>query len=260
MRGLFFLVFAISLLGSAHAADPVPPAHPSPPIDFAHLPWTDGERLTYLVSWGGLSAAEGVFVARERGDHWNFQLSLASRGVVNSIYPFTGNFWCILAQAPWRSIQYGEFRFEPHRTIKEQTLIDYAKRQGTRQRWDGGKGKTFTIDQPAIDDVGTMLYHLRAGPWKPGDKRTLYVYESNSEKQGEAECQARETRGFGTWPAQPVLRLSMKPTLGTHRRGHLTLWMTDDARRLPLHAELEFKYGTFDLDLIKAEKTRAPGP
>ena len=31
----------------------------------------------------------------------------------------------------------------------------------------------------------------------------------------------------------------------------LLLWMTDDARRLPLRAEIEFRYGTFDIDLIK---------
>jgi hypothetical protein len=34
--------------------------------------------------------------------------------------------------------------------------------------------------------------------------------------------------------------------------------MTDDARRLPLHAELEFKYGTFDIDLVKIGTTPAP--
>ncbi len=32
--------------------------------------------------------------------------------------------------------------------------------------------------------------------------------------------------------------------------------MTDDARRLPLHAELEFKYGAFSIDLTRAEKIR----
>jgi hypothetical protein len=46
------------------------------------------------------------------------------------------------------------------------------------------------------------------------------------------------------------------PTTGTKKKGHLTMWMTDDARRLPLHAELEFKYGTFNIDLVQADKTR----
>ena len=32
------------------------------------------------------------------------------------------------------------------------------------------------------------------------------------------------------------------------------LWMTDDARRLPVHADLEFRYGTFSIDLTQAGK------
>jgi len=102
-----------------------------------------------------------------------------------------------------------------------------------------------------------MLYHLRAGPWKVGDHRTIFVYESNSEKQADATCEARETRAFGLWPAQPVLRLSVLPGRGTHHRGHLLIWMTDDARRIPLHAEIDFRYGSFSMDLTRAEKTGA---
>jgi hypothetical protein len=227
-------------------------AGPPPPVDLDHLPWADGEQVTYLVSWLGVDAAEGTFTARKVGDHWEFDLKLASQGMVDRIYPFTGNFWCIAAPSPpWRSVEYGEYRFEPRKTIKERTRIDYATRQGTRENWIKGETKVFPIDRDAVDDVGTMLYHVRAVAWQPGEKQTLYVYESNSEKQAEVTCEGRETRAFGTRPAAPMLKISLLPTVGTHRRGHLTLWMTDDARHLPVHAELEFKYGTFDMDLEK---------
>jgi len=254
-----FILLLVSFTGGpfAPAAPAPPPATPPapvtqlPPVDMGHLPWADGETLTYLVSWTALDAAQGTFSAHNKGDHWEFNLQLASCGVVNDIYPFTGYFWSLLAAAPWRSIEYGEYRFEYSRTIKERTRINYPGHLATREMWGQGKTKTFSIAEDAIDDVGTMLYHLRAYTWKPGDKRTLYVYESNSEKQGEVECQARETRAFGSWPAQPLLRILAVPTIGTHHRGHLLLWMTDDARHLPLHAELEFRYGTFDIDLVK---------
>jgi hypothetical protein len=259
---LFFLMVLALIVGDASIkSDPANPAssipqHPSPPVDLSKLPWENGETLTYLVSWEELPAAQGTFVAEKKSDHWEFHLNLASRGVVNTIYPFTGDFWSILApDSPWRSVEYGEFRFEPRRIIKERTRIDYVKRQGTREIWEQGKSKTFPISQPGVDDVGTMLYHLRALPWNPGDKRTFYVYETNSEKQGEAECQARETRAFGSFPAQPMLRISVLPTVGTHKKGHLLIWMTDDARHLPLHAELEFKYGTFEMDLASPPST-----
>jgi hypothetical protein len=256
MRVFLFAGLVVILAGLRAVADP-PPA-PQPPVDFAHLPWTDGETATYVVSWETLEAAQGTFTARQKDGHWEFRLDLASLGAINAIYPFTGNFWSILNGQPWRSVEYGEYRFEPKRTIRERTRIDYAAKMGTRENWAQGETKTFPVDQPGIDDVGTMLYHLRAWPWQPGDKHTVYVYESNTEKQGEITCDGIETRAFGTWPAQPLLKISCLPTVGTHRRGHLILWMTNDARHLPLHAELEFKYGTFDIDLVKISNTPAP--
>ena len=54
-------------------------------VDFKHLPWPDGEALTYLVSLGAFEAAEGTFVAREKGDHWEFHLALESRGLVDEL-------------------------------------------------------------------------------------------------------------------------------------------------------------------------------
>ena len=229
------------------------------PVDFKTVPWQDGETLTYLISWGGLDAAEGTFVARKKEDHWQFNLNLASRGLVDDFYPFTGYFWCVLAPPPWRSVEYGEFRFEPRRTVKEQTRIDYANHLGTREIWVEGKTKTFPIAEDSVDDVGTMLYHLRAGPWNPGDHRVLHVYENDSEKEALVDCQARETRAFGIWPSQPLLRIQALPGKGTHHRGGLMLWLTDDNRRLPVHAELDFRYGSFSIDLTKAVKV-SPSP
>lgn len=247
MRALFVWAFGVALsLGSARATQA-----PSPPsIDFKQVPWADGETLTYLVSWNSLVAAQGTFVAKDKGDHWEFKLTLVSRGLVEDFYPFTNYFWSILAKTPWRSTEYGEYRFEPRRTIKERTLIDYSKHQATREIWSANQTKTFPIAEESVDDIGSMLYHLRTGPWKPGDKRTFHVYESDSEKEANAECQARETRAFGKWPAQPLLRIMVLPGEGTHHRGHLLLWMTDDARRLPVHAELEFRYGIFSIDAV----------
>ena len=254
MRALFLATFlvAVTSLSSASAAEPAS-ASP-PPADFHHLPWSDGEALTYLVSMGGFEATQGTFVATKKDDHWEFHLALASRGLVDDFYPFTGYFWCVLAPPPWRSVAYGEYRFEPRRTIKEQTRIDYAHHHGTREIWIEGKTKIFPIAEDSVDDVGTMLYHLRAGAWKPGDRRLLHIYESDSEKEALAECQARETRAFGTWPSQPLLRIFVLPGKGTHHRGSLMLWLTDDARRLPVHADLDFRYGTFSIDLTKVSK------
>jgi len=257
---LFLILTHGSLAAPAQARPqtalaPEPAPLPAPPVDFNHVPWNDGEALTYLISWGGFEAAQGTFVAHKIGDHWEFKLTLASRGMVDDFYPFTGTFWSILGTPPWRSVEYGEYRFEPSRIIKERTRINYAAHLGTREVWSQGQTHNFPVAEAGIDDIGSMLYHLRALPWKPGDKRTLTVYESNSEKEANVTCPARDTRAFGTWPSRPLLRLLALPGKGTHHRGGLTVWMTDDARHLPLHADLNFRYGSFSIDLIKADKT-----
>ena len=260
VRILVLMLISVFASGHIEATGVNTSPSPAPAIDFNHLPWTDGEALTYLVCLSTFEAAEGTFVARKKGDHWEFKLSLKSRGLVDDFYPFSGTFWSIVDTSPWRSLEYGEYRFEPGRTIKERTRIDYHESEGTRENWMDGKAKTFPIAEDAVDDLGSMLYHLRVYAWRPGDKRTLYVYESNSEKQAEAECQGVEMRAFGTWPRQPLLRILLLPTNGTHRRGRLMLWMTDDARHLPIHAELAFRYGSFSIDLTKAEKMRPAKP
>jgi hypothetical protein len=216
------------------------------------FPWTNGEALTYIVSWGSFDAAEGTFVARDKGDHWDFNLKLSSRGLVSDFYPFNDYFWCVLDPTPWRSTEYGEYRFEPKRATKERTRIDYAQHQGTREIWSTPLTKTFPVTEDSLDDIGTVLYHLRTGPWKPGDIRLFHVYESGAEKEATAECEAVETRTFGAWPSQPLLRILVLPGKGTHHRGSLRVWMTNDVHRLPLHADAILRYGTFSIDLVKA--------
>ena len=264
MRTLFFAasLFAAATLARADAAgdaqDKLVPI-PSPPVDLSQLPWGDGESLTYIVSCYQLLAAEGTFTAHKKPDHWEFNLDLKSLSWVNTFYPFTASFWCIAGPGlPWRSMEFGEKRFEPKRTINEKSTIDYAAHTGTRHDFVKDKTITYPVAEEAIDDIGTMLYHLRTGPWKVGDRRTIYVYESDSEKQANATCLALEKKAFGTWPLQPTIKLEVLPGKGTHHRGHLTLWMSNDNRRLPLHAEIAFKYGTFDIDLTKAEKAGPP--
>jgi hypothetical protein len=248
-----------ALAARADAAADAQDKLPSPPVDLSHLPWKDGETLTYVVSCYGLLAAQGVFSAHEKPDHWQFNLDLKSLSWVNTFYPFTAQFWCISGPGnPWRSVEFGEYRFEPKRTIKERTRVDYPAHAATRENWVNGKTKTYPIAEAAVDDVGTMLYHLRTGPWKVGDRRTIFVYESDSEKESNATCTAIETKAFGTWPAQSLIKLNILPGKGTHHHGYLTMWLTNDARRVPIHAEIAFKYGTFEVDLTSMDKVSSP--
>ena len=68
MRAPFLAAFLALASLTLNAAAGTTPAL-SEKINFQHLPWADGEALTYLVSWNGLDAAQGTFTARNTGKH-----------------------------------------------------------------------------------------------------------------------------------------------------------------------------------------------
>ena len=54
------------------------------------LPWSDGEKLVYLIQWGPLEAAEAIFSAQndpKKDDAQRFELFLRSRGPVEAFFP-----------------------------------------------------------------------------------------------------------------------------------------------------------------------------
>ena len=253
---------------SAPTGTPTPTLiHAYPAANEIKIPWKDGEALTYHAYWGIVDAADGTFTTHSDGNKWSCTLALQSAGSVSTIYPFKDYFTTSINKSPWRSLSYTEDRHEPGRVATDITEVNYTHTSAARLLVNKSKGTTenhdFTFTTDALDDLGSMLLHLRAMHWSVGEKHMLYVYENNSAKEGEATCEAIETKAFGTWPSQSLIRVHAVPGKGTHRHGYLTFWMTNDSRRLPLHADLNFYYGTFSIDLTKVDivaKSKTPPP
>lgn len=217
--------------------------------------WSDGETLVYSVQWGVVIAAQGTFTATEKPDRWEFRLHLVSEGVVETFFPINSWFWSFQEKNPWRSVEYGEDRSEGNRRIRERTQVDYTAKTGVREKWNKGETDHFAITVEPLDDIGSMLYALRRIDWKLGEKRPIAVHESSRIKTGEATCVSIEKHICGTWPEQELIKLYCEPTGETKQKqkGHLTLWLTNDARHLPLEADLSFKYGTFEIILLEVK-------
>ncbi len=223
-------------------------------VQAADFPWTSGEKLTYEISWGMILAAEGTFTATDKGDHWDFQLALKSRGLVDTFYPLDDSMWSIAQKNPWRSLEFGEFRNEPSKWIRERTQIDYAGGIGTRERWFQGKTNTFPVTEQSLEDLGSMLYHFRSYPWALHEKQQIFAYEDGRVKSGNAECVEIEEKAIGTWPKQSLLKIYAEPEGEEKKKGNLTIWITNDEKRIPLLAHLNFRYGSFDIALVKIDK------
>lgn len=224
-------------------------------LEPSKVPWCDGEKLTYRVHLGIMEAVEGSFSAKDLGHAWEFKLHFRSVGMVEGMYPMRDWFWSICTKKPWRSVEYGEERFEGDKHMYERTDIDYTAQLATRNRWFEGKTQTFKTPAAAIDDTGSMLYSLRYGPWKVGQKRQFLVYESRHLRSAEANCVAIERLPILEEEGSPEIdcyKIVTEPLdLNLRKKGFkLTLWITKDGRRLPVRSEMTFRYGTVTSRLI----------
>ncbi|PTY06832.1 hypothetical protein DB346_00840 [Verrucomicrobia bacterium LW23] len=227
---------------------PASPYVPYGPLKLNSAVWANGEVLRYEIRWGMVLAAEGTFVARDGGATWRSELFMRTRAAGESIYPIRTRFSSTIQKAPWRSLEYRQDRREPKRTLVEENKVDYTARSVRRDRISRKSVDTFTFTQDALEDLGSMLYSLRTGDWQPGTKRGLVVYEDGKVKQGEAVCLKRAWMRVGSQPPGWVLVLDCKPTIPA-QKGGLVVWMSDTPERIPLRAELKFRYGTFTMDL-----------
>lgn len=242
----FARLIAFAMLSGAllSAALPAPAAEP----------WPDGETLVLSIDWGVIHAAQGTFTAVEKTDRWEFRLNLISQGTVDTFYPINDWFWSYQQKSPWRSVEYGEDRSEGKKRIRERTQFHFEKKLAIREKWTKAENDRIPLTLEPLDDIGSMLYTLRRGTWKVGDKRPIQVVESSAIKTGEATCISIGKRTFAPWPEREVIQIHCLPTGETaqKQKGELTVWFTNDARRLPLRATLQFKYGTFDISLVSA--------
>ncbi len=247
-------LFPVSLLLFLAVSAPAAPTTSTPAV-----PWRSGESLTYSIDWGLVHAAESTINVVEKPHYWEFHLHLVSKGAVDTFFPINDWFWSFTGKNPWRSLEYGEDRSEGNRRIKERTRVDYDKKIALREKWTKGGTDRIVFTQDQLDDIGSMLYTFRTGTWKKSDRRPVIAYESHQVKTGEAVCTGIFLRKFDPWPEQEVIELTCDPTGETKakQKGRLVIWITNDARRLPLRAHLYFKYGTFEISLTNPGPTHA---
>lgn len=225
------------------------------PVSAQTFPWPEGEKLTYLVEWGIVHAAEGTFTATtEPGKEGvqKFDLYLRSRGPIEAFYPMRSRFVSLTQVKPWRSLEYRQNRSEGGNLRVRKTVPDYSVKLGRFWLAPDMPEENFDLPAGPCEDFGSMLYHFRAHPWKKGESLTWNILENKELLFGKMTCTEIGEIELEDRKPRRLIQLRGEP-VGASRRhqGWLDLWMTDDERRLPLLAHLKFRYGTFTIHLIR---------
>ncbi len=251
MRLLCAFLLVLALLPASAA--PVP------------VPWKDGETLDYRIRWGAVLAASAHFTARQDADGWRFALDLRTRGPVEAMHPIRSLVYSVTRADPWRSVAYGDDRFAGGKWRAASGWIDYAARSGSwHEDKDGATTDTpFPVPDPAVNDIGSMLYGLRLVAWKEGVPVPWRVYNGPEIEKAEASLLRREKIAPAEGgPEVSCLVVRVRPVYADaakDAKGYgVTLWITDDARRLPLRADLKARFGTFTLDWVTPGAIETP--
>lgn len=219
------------------------------------LPWPDGEKLVYLIQWGPLEAAEAIFSARidpQKEDTQHFELFLRSRGPVEAFFPIRSRFASLTQLRPWRSLEYIQDRSEGGNIRNRKTIPDYSVKLGRFFPAPGKPEEPFELPDGPAEDFGSMLYHVRAHPWKAGESLQWNVLENKEPLFAKMTCNRIDQIQLEDEKPRRLIEILGEP-IGASRRhqGWMKLWMTDDSRRIPVMAKLKFQYGTFDILLIR---------
>jgi hypothetical protein len=111
-----------------------------------------------------------------------------------------------------------------------------------------------------VQDVLSAIYFLRTQPLELG--KTLQLTISDSGRVYQVPVRVVEKKRLKTVLGR-VEALRADPELFgpngmLQRKGHISIWYTNDARRIPVKARIKTEYGNFDVTLRKVIQNRLP--
>ncbi len=261
------LLVVIALLGtllplSAQRATPSrPPAAPAKAE--RTVPFRAGEQLSYDITWSSFitatAATATVTVREKRAAYGSLAYYIVAEGrptpilaMLYTLYYKADTWLDAYTLLPLRASVFSQ---EGGRRENKATLFDQARGIARFELQEGSKSTTRNLKVPArTQDALSAVFALRGSPMTAGTRMLMPMTFNGNLYQLQVTIEGRESlkTRMGTRPAwrlRPVLLEEGRPAESP--RG-MTLWLSDDARRLPLKMQVELPTGRFDLTMTAA--------
>jgi hypothetical protein len=255
LRRSLFPLLACTFLAApvTHAADAPPP----PSRSFA-----SGERLTYAISWMGITAASAVLevspAAPQQGQSMLRLLSTAtSSPFVTKFYPVDNRVESFV-DAETLSPQRLLFRRREGKR-KNDFDVTFHHAQGTVLGIKDGQPFTIAIP-PGTQDSISCLYYVRSVPsLLPGFSQVMTVHHDKKNYRLEVRIEGIE-KVKGPWGEVEAIRaLAIMPFQGIFlNKGNIRVWFTNDARRIPIRMKAKVIIGSIIANLVEGFDAKSP--
>jgi hypothetical protein len=259
-------IFALALLtawplaAQRAAVPPAPPARAGraarpAPVE-RRVPFKVGETLTFDVSWSAFLTA-GTIVAtvqekRPSLDSTAYYIVAEGRPtpLVSRLYPLYYKMDTLIDAFTLLSQRGSLYSEEGGRHALRTTTFDRRAQTGSFEyKASTTERREFSIP-PGVQDVLSAVYAIRTMPLTPGDRTPMAISNDGTTYKLRFEI-ARPERlrtAFGdqnAWKLSPIAEDAKNPLIGRN----LSIWLTDDARRLPVKLQGDLPVGAFVLTL-----------
>ena len=229
----------------------------------------EGEALTYHVSWVVVPGAGEIKVSAQGAVDTAGKRQIriisttATRGLARIFLPFEARAESLFDPENGRLLWLGETSETRHRGAAHTVIFDYGARVANYTA-SLPAARTAALSMPGSGeptDLITCLMLARTWDLKPGQKHDALVlfddefYQLTIHATGYEEVDTP----FGTFNALVLEpRMEETPPKGMFKRGStVRVWVSQDARRLPVRFDVQFKFGSGIATLVRYH---APAP
>jgi len=242
------------------AAAPAPKAAATPKREIP-VPFKVGEVLDYDIGWSSyVTAGTATLTVKEKKPSYgSTAYYIVAEGkptaLVSKLYTLyykADSLMDIYSLLPQRGSLYSE---EGKRHRMKSTLFDQAGKKASYQVETRTVVKSdFAIPEFTQDSL-SAVYVLRSIPFKPGEKFNMPVAENGTVYKVQMQVGAVEPikTGMGTINGLKITPVVTAPAKDAPRG--ISIWVSDDARKLPLKIEAQLMVGKFTITLSKASGT-----
>ncbi|MBX3265689.1 MAG: DUF3108 domain-containing protein [Acidobacteria bacterium] len=236
----------------------------------ASLPFAAGETLTYEGKLNkiirGISVAELTFTVGETTDGNDFIINAEARSKGTLLKLFRFSFLQKIDTTIERDGFYAQktvkLDVQKDRVRNSEALFDYTERRVTYVETDPKEPmrppRRIASDlESEAHDLVSAIYSLRVRPMKVGDAFMVPVSDSGLVYYVPVRVTAREKQKtiFGNVWCFKVEPQVFGPERMIEREGSMEIWITDDARRIPVRSRVKSNFGTIEIRLREAANT-----
>lgn len=232
------------------AADTLAPAGgTAPDSTIAPVPWRIGEYFQFSIEWSGINAGSALMQVQnwqwvDGHRTWRVVSKTESNDFVSKFYRVRDR-----AETAIDAESLYSRRFEKHLReggYKHDSVVRFDHEEG-KARYDNGQ--TFDVPR-GVHDVLSAFYYVRTRPLPDGGSFTLPAHDNRKSYDLEVKVIRREKVEVpaGTFPCvvvEPILKSE-----GIFKsKGRILVWLTDDARRLPVKVTSKVPIGSISVSL-----------